>query len=287
MSVSIDKDPMGAWENLQGHLKKYVKSAFGTNSKSFEEDRQRLLDAPGVFFQEPYVEVLPIYKTGKTLKDLNTKDLPALSQETINSFVQVASASLIPKNINLYQHQQAMLQEALAQERKHCVVVTGTGSGKTEAFLLPVLASIIKEAKGSWKAPQAPNITWRNNIKWDSSRKLLRKETRTPAVRALLLYPMNALVEDQISRLRSALDAEESLNAMDDALEGNRIRFGRYNGSTPVSGHPFKSDGKANTTKRTELTKKIKQAQSEYEEYKEQLRNANSELKEAKREGNN
>ncbi|MDC2888706.1 DEAD/DEAH box helicase [Psychrosphaera algicola] len=230
--------------------------------------------------------MLPVYKSGKKLEELNTKDLPALSQETISSFVQVASASLIPKNINLYQHQQVMLQKALAQERKHCVVVTGTGSGKTEAFLLPVLASIIKEAKGNWKPPQAPNKTWGNSIKWDSSRKLLRKETRTPAVRALLLYPMNALVEDQISRLRSALDAKESLSAMDDALEGNRIRFGRYNGSTPVSGHPFKSDGKANTAKRSELTKKIMRAHSEYEEYKEQLKNANSELKEANREGN-
>jgi len=142
MSVSIDKDPIGSWENLQDHLKKYVKSAFGTNSKSFEEDRQSLLDAPGVFFQEPYVEVLPVYKSGKKLEELNTKDLPALSQETISSFVQVASASLIPRNINLYQHQQVMLQKALAQERKHCVVVTGTGSGKTEAFLLPVSLSV-------------------------------------------------------------------------------------------------------------------------------------------------
>ena len=179
-----------------------------------------------------------------------------------------------------------MLQKALAQERKHCVVVTGTGSGKTEAFLLPVLASIIKEAKVNWKPPQAPNKTWGNNIKWDSSRKLLRKETRTPAVRALLLYPMNALVEDQISRLRSALDAHESLSAMDNVLGGNRIRFGRYNGSTPVSGHPVKADGKANTAKRSELTKKIKQAHSEYEDYKGQLKNANSELIEAKLGGN-
>jgi DEAD/DEAH box helicase domain-containing protein len=286
MSVRIDNDPIGAWENIQEHLKKYVKSAFGSNSISFEEDRQRLLDAPGVFFQEPYIEVLPVYKSGKKLGELNTKDLPALSQETISSFAQVASASLIPRNRNLYQHQQVMLQKALAQERKHCVVVTGTGSGKTEAFLLPVLASIIKEAKGNWKPPQAPNTTWGNNIKWDSSRKFLRKETRTPAVRALLLYPMNALVEDQISRLRSALDDDESLSAMDDVLEGNRIRFGRYNGSTPVSGHPFKGDGKANTTKRSELTKKIIKAHSEYEDYKGQLKNADTELKEAKQEGN-
>jgi DEAD/DEAH box helicase domain-containing protein len=286
MTVSINKDPIGSWESIQEHLKRYVKSAFGTNSKSFEEDRQRLLDTPGVFFQEPYVEVLPTYKSGKKLEELTTQDLPALSQEVINAFCHVASASLISKDINLYRHQQIMLQQAMAKERKHCVVVTGTGSGKTEAFLLPVLASIIKEAKSSWTPPKAKNATWGKKVPWDSSRKQVRKESRTPAVRALLLYPMNALVEDQISRLRAALDADESLSAMDDVLEGNRIRFGRFNGSTPVSGHPFKLNGdgewKSNTSKRTELTDKIKKARSEYTDYKTQLDKANSALEVAK-----
>ncbi len=285
MSVSIDKDPIGAWDDLKDHLKKYVKSAFGTNSKSFEEERQHLLDAPGVFFQEPYVEVLPSYQAGKRLEELNTLDLPSMSQEVIDDFCTVAGASLIG-NFNLFKHQQVMLQKAMAEERKHCVVVTGTGSGKTEAFLLPVLASIIKEAKSNWAPPQAPEAAWRDNVKWDSSRRQLRKETRRPAVRALLLYPMNALVEDQISRLRAALDSDESHSAMDDVLDGNRIRFGRYNGSTPVAGHPFKPDGKANTSKRTDLSKKIKQARKEYENYKEQLNTARNAFEEAEQEEN-
>lgn len=284
MSVSIDKDPIGAWENVQNHLKKYVKSAFGTNSKSFEEERQRLLDTPGVFFQEPYLELLPTYVSGKKLNELNTTDLPAMSQVAIDAFCNVAGASLIPSYVNLYKHQEVMLIKAMGAERKHCVVVTGTGSGKTEAFLLPVLASIIKEAKEGWKAPKAPKATWGKNIKWDSNRALLRNETRTPAVRALLLYPMNALVEDQISRLRAALDSGESLLAMDNALEGNRIRFGRYNGSTPVSGHPVKANGDINSSKRTELSKKINQARSEYDDYKRRLDNARSALDVAMRE---
>jgi DEAD/DEAH box helicase domain-containing protein len=286
MSVSINKDPIAAWENLQEHLKRYVKSAFGTNSKSFEKDRQRLLDAPGVFFQEPYVEVLPAYKSGKKLEELNTQDLPTLSQEVINAFCHVASASLISKDISLYRHQQAMLQQAMAKERKHCVVVTGTGSGKTEAFLLPVLASIIKEAKSKWAPPKAKSATWGNKVSWDSSRKQIRKESRTPAVRALLLYPMNALVEDQISRLRAALDADESLSAMDQALEGNRIRFGRFNGATPVSGHPLKLDSNdkwiKNDSKIKELNKKIEDARSEYKKYKIQLDKAKTAFEIAK-----
>lgn len=278
MSVSIDKDPIGAWESLNGNLKKYVKSAFGTNSKSFEEERQRLLDTPGVFFQEPYLEVLPTYVSGKKLDELSTIELPTMSQDAIDAFCKVAGASLISNQFNLYKHQEVMLTKAMGPERKHCVVVTGTGSGKTEAFLLPVLASIIKEAKENWKAPKAPNAVWGENIKWDSSRSVLRNEKRTPAVRALLLYPMNALVEDQISRLRAALDSDDAISAMDDALEGNRIRFGRYNGSTPVAGHPVKANGDRNSSKITELSKKIKQARSEYEDYIRQLDSARSAL---------
>ena len=282
MSVSIDRDPIGAWEDLKSNLKNYVKSAFGTNSKSFETERQRLLDTPGVFFQEPYLEILPAYVAGEKMDDLGTKNMPAMDQDAIDAFCQVAGASLIPSNVNLYKHQEVMLTKAMAEERKHCVVVTGTGSGKTEAFLLPVLASIINEAKHNWDAPAAPHGRWPNKNLWDDSRTDIRKETRTPAVRALLLYPMNALVEDQMSRLRAALDSDEAHRAMDDTLGGNRIRFGRYNGSTPVSGHPFKVDGTANIAKRRDLSNKIKKARNEDEDYKRQLSIAVNTLAEAK-----
>jgi hypothetical protein len=285
MSVSIDIDPIGAWEDLKEHLKRYVKSAFGTNSKLFEEERQRLLDTPGVFFQEPYLEVLPAYVAGKKLKELDTENLPLMSQEAIDAFCKVAGATLIPSDVSLYKHQEVMLTTAMNEGRKHCVVVTGTGSGKTEAFLLPVLASIINEAKNKWNAPAFPYGKWPRKISWDDSRKKIRQESRTPAVRALLLYPMNALVEDQISRLRAALDSDESHTAMNNALAGNRIRFGRYNGSTPVSGHPFNKDGRANSSKRAELRKKIKTARNEYEDYKRLLAASQVSLEEAKREG--
>ncbi|MDA8682454.1 DEAD/DEAH box helicase [Porticoccaceae bacterium] len=285
MSVSIDIDPIGAWEDLKEHLKRYVKSAFGTNSKLFEEERQRLLDTPGVFFQEPYLEVLPAYVAGKKLKELDTQNLPLMSQEAIDAFCKVAGATLIPSDVSLYKHQEVMLTTAMNEGRKHCVVVTGTGSGKTEAFLLPVLASIINEAKSKWNAPAFPYGKWPSKISWDDSRKKIRQESRTPAVRALLLYPMNALVEDQISRLRAALDSDESHTAMNNALAGNRIRFGRYNGSTPVSGHPFNKDGCANSSKRAELRKKIKTARNEYEDYKRLLAASQVSLEEAKREG--
>ena len=59
---------------------------------------------------------------------------------------------------------------------------------------------------------------------------------RAAAVRALVIYPMNALVEDQIRRLRSGLDSRDALGWLDANLGGNRFYFGRYTGRTPVPG---------------------------------------------------
>ena len=73
MSKTIGNDPVGSWEELQDQLKRYVKSAFGTNSPSFEQERANLLDTPGVFFQDPYLELLPQYSTAKQLDALDVK----------------------------------------------------------------------------------------------------------------------------------------------------------------------------------------------------------------------
>ena len=262
--MNFDHDPVGAQIELEEQLKRYVKSAFGTDSPSFEEERGRLLDTPGVFFQEPYIEVLPEYQTSVLVDQLGEEDLRGLSPRARQAFAAIVGSGLMTGGYPLYLHQQRMLREAMAG--KHCVVVTGTGSGKTESFLLPVLASIIRDAArphGGWAPARTPTglaqWTRQSPPAWDFSRTEARGESRPAAVRAMLLYPMNALVEDQVSRLRKALDSDDALAAMDRLLEGNRIRFGRYNGSTPVSGHPsrFKNGSIVSSPKRQELRKRL------------------------------
>jgi ATP-dependent helicase YprA (DUF1998 family) len=61
-------------------------------------------------------------------------------------------------------------------------------------------------------------------------------ENRTPAIRALILYPLNALVEDQLARLRDGLDGAGARSWLQAHRAANRIYFGRYTGRTPVSG---------------------------------------------------
>jgi hypothetical protein len=283
------KDPIGAFDSIKDGVKRYITSAFSTSSPSFEVDRKSLLDRDGVLFQVPYVEPIPSYKVGSTLFQLTVDDLPNMNAEAITAFKNIVSSGLFKGGHPLYLHQQKMLKKSL--EGKHCVVVTGTGSGKTESFLLPVLANIIREATASdckWSHPTGSYEDWtKDNIpSWDVTRKSLRGESRPAAVRTLILYPMNALVEDQVARLRLALDSSEVLTALDNNLSGNRIRFGRFNGSTPVSGHPFNPDGSANSSKRSELTNELRTAIEDYCAIKKKLEICKDNLNSAISNGN-
>lgn len=264
------KDPVGSFNQLQDAIKSYITSAFGTNSTTFEIDRKALLDRPGLLFQQPYLEPIPSYVAGKTLEELQETDLPGLSAPAREAFKRVVGAGLFRGNHSLYLHQQRMLAASL--EGKHAVVVTGTGSGKTESFLLPVLATIIGEAhagsqRRNWvRVTAAPAAEWTPEAApglFDTHRGM-RGEQRTAAMRALVMYPMNALVEDQVARLRLALDSDGAHHAMDQYLGGNRIRFGRYNGSTPVSGHPFKAGGDRNVQAQLKLKNALRDAIRDY-----------------------
>src|SRR5260370_16772341 len=57
-----------------------------------------------------------------------------------------------------------------------------------------------------------------------------------PAVRALILYPLNALVEDQLARLRDGFDGDAARTWLQGHRAENRFYFGRYTGRTPISG---------------------------------------------------
>src|SRR5438874_1554230 len=84
---------------------------------------------------------------------------------------------------------------------------------------------------------------------------------RGAAVRALILYPLNALVEDQMIRLRQAADSVDNPDTgqpgartwLDSQRPGLRFYFGRYTGRTPVSGYRTKSKKAELSRRRAEL----------------------------------
>ena len=110
-----------------------------------------------------------------------------------------------------YQHQALATHFSLAEGRS-LVVMTGTGSGKTECFLLPILGKLAKEAKA--KGESFGNTT---------------------AVRAMILYPMNALVNDQLGRLRLLFGDPRIVHRFME-WSGRPARFARYTSRTLYPG---------------------------------------------------
>jgi DEAD/DEAH box helicase domain-containing protein len=154
-------DPIGSFERIQTNFLLYIKTAFGTQFESVEKEREELLKKPGVFSQEPWIEPRPLYVAEKKISGIKKEDVPGLDSETLLEFVDLALCGLVG-GYELYSHQLEMLRKTLSG--RNVVVTAGTGSGKTEAFLLPLFAYLVKESK-SWKAgkPKPPHIDdwWR------------------------------------------------------------------------------------------------------------------------------
>jgi DEAD/DEAH box helicase domain-containing protein len=268
-------DPVGAFHRIRDFYISYLETAFSIRNREVSADRRTLLESEGSLCAEPIVEPLTRYSTTEFLLNDLINDLkydpraPGLSPKQREAFVHLALSGLFDSEDPVnplapplakyppYLHQAEMLRRSLLPGEPS-VVTSGTGSGKTEAFLLPVFAMLAKEAV-NWPKPGSGYLSqrwWQDSTghpldKYTSlsNRPLARNpdgspfvpqregENREPAVRALILYPMNALVEDQLARLRKALDSDRARSCMDRFFNGNRIFLGKYTSSTPVTGY--------------------------------------------------
>jgi len=205
-------NPIKIWRELKDIYLKYIDSGLPLSHDKLIQERRNLYEQGTAICQPPIIELVPSYEEIATLPDVcNDKDL-------CSDFADFAQCGLFPDNGSikrkLYKHQKEALEFAIKkdiEQRKHIIATTGTGSGKTECFLLPVIADLVSESK-----------------KWDNN--------RTKAVRTLILYPLNALAEDQMIRLRKSLNSESARNWLDKNRDGHRFTFGRYTGKTPTSG---------------------------------------------------
>jgi DEAD/DEAH box helicase domain-containing protein len=278
-------DPIGGFYRIRDFFISYLETAFRIRNEGVSRERRSILETHGTLCAEPLIEPIPKYeRVDFMLHDLSASQgtdprLPGFSREECIAFVDLALAGLFDAEpdptgassgkakYRIYHHQHEMLVKGVTPGSPG-VVTSGTGSGKTEAFLLPILAMLAKEGtkwiapasgylkKRWWQKPdgspfekytQLPDRPMRSNK--DGSPFCPQREGEHPdrpkAVRALILYPMNALVEDQMIRIRRALDSDRARNSMDRHLRKNRIFFARYTGDTKVTGfhrHPRPGD---------------------------------------------
>ena len=194
-------------DDIRASLRDYIEATYHVGHPLVIEQRRRLLETEGVIYREPFIESTPRYRTDRKFADL---ELDLSVQTLFGSLTQriggLNSLLFDPP----YTHQAEALEYA-SRDGSSLAITTGTGSGKTESFLLPMLAKLAKEAA---RHPES---------------------FRTPAVRAMILYPMNALVNDQLGRLRLLL-GDPRVTAQFDAWAGRPARFARYTSRTLYPG---------------------------------------------------
>lgn len=130
----------------------------------------------------PYIHCTPCYKTTYTLQEL----ISGKGDITLSTKLAKLPHDQFAPDRPLYTHQVEALH--ILSKGQNLVVATGTGSGKTECFLLPILNNILENPK--------------------------------QGLRAIIIYPMNALANDQLDRLRRMLRTIPE------------VTFGRYTGET-------------------------------------------------------
>lgn len=194
-------------EALWGRLYEYINSQYFANTPILQNAILPEIHKEGTIYREPYIEANKAYKiSSEGLKNIETSQSVKCF---INSFVE--SNLIFFKSP--YEHQVNALQSYLSG--KDLFVSTGTGSGKTECFMWPMITKIAEEMisdKSSW-------------------------EQR--GIRALLLYPMNALVSDQMGRLRKNFGSDAFKDQIKTLINYSNPRmpqFGMYTGRTPYSG---------------------------------------------------
>ena len=139
----------------------------------------------------PFLEALPDYPKSRSLADwvedgqMHTGFLELDDPEH-------GAASIFRRP--LHEHQEEAL-DAVVNRGENIIVATGTGSGKTECFLFPIVDALLKA-----------NIQGK------------------PGIRAILVYPLNALANDQLYRRLVPL--------LVDKLQSHGLTVGRYTGQT-------------------------------------------------------
>lgn len=177
-------------ETITSRYENYLKTSFYFRDPVLRKSFEESLRQSGALTKGPFPEPARHFKLGVNEQDLAER------------FFSKNYLGLYPalNDRRLYIHQEHAIRASYA-DQNNVVVATGTASGKTESFLYPILFTLYQQ--------------------------YLEGGIKEPGVRALILYPMNALANDQRERLG------EICKKLEEKGSGFVPTFGQYIGQTP------------------------------------------------------
>ena len=191
-------NPIELAREIEKRYQRYLKTTFYFKDRILRDSFEDALTS-GHLSKGPYLEATPVFKRGQTPRSMFPDLLGSQPDEGFLEAVQGRRP--------LYKHQEEAIRRVF--NGHNVVVATGTGSGKTEAFLYPILLHLYQEF-------QSGNLG--------------------PGVRALILYPMNALANDQRERLAAPPRPSADpgiLWVLSQLNSPFQFTFGQYIGETP------------------------------------------------------
>jgi len=184
------RNPVNLAKQVEGRYKRYLETTFYFKYPDLRNSFQEALGS-GHLSKGPYLEATPVFRRGEKTSEL--------LQELLTKAPDEGFLKAMKGDRPLYLHQEEAIRKVFGEAR-NVVVATGTASGKTETFLYPILLHLYREFQTGQLGP---------------------------GVRALILYPMNALANDQ----RDKLGGISKL--LQEAGSPFKLRFGQYIGETP------------------------------------------------------
>jgi hypothetical protein len=175
-------NPVQFAHSVCGEFLRYLFSAFPLSDPDLAAQAKKLLKRPSALdiplVQGPFVSLSEAFAKSESVQHLADK---GVLHHVMPGLIGYPS---------MWKHQQEVFEAV--KRGNHVLVSTSTGSGKTEAFVYPILDDLLRQ----------------------------RDRNVTSGLTAIFVYPMNALANDQLDRLR-------------DMLGGTGITFGQWVGTTP------------------------------------------------------
>jgi ATP-dependent helicase YprA (DUF1998 family) len=125
----------------------------------------------GALWPEPLIQLNPTFKPGKTIEELTAEGLlhPVCSEIFRRDKTAAAGSGT---TLRLHAHQEEAIRKA--REGRSYILTTGTGSGKSLAYMVPIVDRVQRDGSGR-------------------------------GIRAIIIYPMNALANSQHGELEKFL----------------------------------------------------------------------------------
>lgn len=184
-------------KQANSRAKEATLSVLGINNPNLRNHLNNKMETDEQFIHGPVFEQMFSWErnTDYTMQDLVQKGL--LSQEVVDALDSKNNGRYVfDKTWSPFKHQYKAWNDLLSSNIQSRIITSGTGSGKTECFMVPVLEDLYSEVKTS--------------------------KQQLEGVHAIFLYPLNALINSQ----------QERLNAWTQHFNGD-IRFCLFNGKTP------------------------------------------------------